>query len=87
MARNSASSKLPDTEVSISQVNTSNHLVSTSDNNSRPPISILPDDPEEKRKSVINKVLEQFPYLSSTYSNKNHDYFDFNSSVSCILIL
>ncbi|CAG8625089.1 9234_t:CDS:2 [Paraglomus brasilianum] len=35
---------------------------------SRPPISILPDDPEEKRKSVINKVLEQFPYLSSKYS-------------------
>ena len=50
---------------------------------SRPPISILPDDPEEKRKSVINKVLKQFHYLSSKYSNKNHDYFDFNSSVSC----
>ncbi|CAG8577818.1 10796_t:CDS:2 [Ambispora gerdemannii] len=57
-ARNSVFSKLPDTEVSISQVNTSNHLVSTSDNNSRPPISILPNDPEEKQKSVINKVLE-----------------------------
>ena len=57
--------------------------MTASDNKSRPPISILPDDLEEKRKSVINKVLEQFPYLSSKYSNKDHDYFDFNSSVSC----
>ena len=37
---------------------------------SRPPISILPDDPEEKRKSVINNVLEQFPYLSSIIAIK-----------------
>jgi len=75
------SEKIPDTEESISRVN-----------KSRPPISILPNDPEEKRKAVINKVLEQFPYLSSKYSRtegttlkgyKNHDYFDFNSSVSC----
>ncbi|CAG8590839.1 3252_t:CDS:10, partial [Ambispora gerdemannii] len=63
-ARNSASLKLPEAEVSIS---TSSHLVTISDNKSRPSISILPDDPEEKRKSVINKVLEQFPYLSSKY--------------------
>jgi len=34
---------------------------------SRLPISILPDDPEEKRKFVINKVLERFPYLSLRY--------------------
>jgi len=61
----SASSKLPEAEVSIS---TSSHLVSASDNKSRPSISILPDDPEEKRKSVIDKVLKQFPYLSSKYS-------------------
>ncbi|CAG8438898.1 9106_t:CDS:2 [Cetraspora pellucida] len=88
-ARNSASTKLPEAEVSIS---TSSHLVSASDNKSRPSISILPDDPEEKRKSVIDKVLKQFPYLSSKYSrperttlkgHKNYDYFDFNSSVFC----
>ncbi|CAG8601714.1 17791_t:CDS:2, partial [Acaulospora morrowiae] len=44
---------------------TSSYLVTASGNKSRPSISILPDDPEEKRKSVINKVLERFP-----------DYFD-----------
>ena len=59
--------------------------MTASDNKSRPPISILPNDPEEKRKAVINKVLEQFPYLSSKYSNENLDYFDFNSSVACPL--
>ena len=67
MARNSASSKLPEAEVIIP---TSSHLVTTSDNKFRPPISILPDDPEEKRKSVINNVLEQFPYLSSIIAIK-----------------
>ncbi|CAG8758635.1 11754_t:CDS:1 [Acaulospora morrowiae] len=61
------SENLPNTEASVpssSHVNISNKC--------RPPISILPEDPEEKRKSVINKVLEQFPYLSSKYSNKDH---------------
>ncbi|RIB01993.1 hypothetical protein C2G38_2229126 [Gigaspora rosea] len=40
----------------------------------------------EKRSQIENselKVLEQSPYLSLKYSNKNCDYFDFNSSVSC----
>ncbi|CAG8673095.1 8219_t:CDS:1, partial [Paraglomus brasilianum] len=72
-ARNSASSKLPDTEVSIP---TSSHLVSASDNKSRPPISILPDDPKEKQKHVIKMILEQFRNLSLKYSTGDSDYFD-----------
>ncbi len=52
-------------------------------NKSRLPISTLPDDPEEKRKSVINKVLERFPYLSMKYSESYGDGFVFNSSVPC----
>ena len=42
---------------------------------SRPPISILPDDPKEKRNHVIKMVLEKVPNLSLNYSNKNVDYF------------
>ena len=55
--------------------------MTASDNNSRPPISILPDDPEEKRQFVINKVLKQFRNLSLKYSTGNKDYFD--CLVSC----
>jgi len=45
------------------------------ENKTRPPISILPEDPKEKRKCVIKMVLEKIPNLSLNYSNKNVDYF------------
>ncbi|CAG8686612.1 9756_t:CDS:1, partial [Acaulospora colombiana] len=57
---------LPEAEVSILQVNTSNHLATASNDKSRPPISILPDDP----KHVIKMVLERFSHLSLKYSNE-----------------
>ncbi|CAG8630284.1 3911_t:CDS:2, partial [Ambispora gerdemannii] len=49
-AQNSASLKLPEAEVSIP---TSNHLVTASDNKSRPPILILPEDSKEKQNQVL----------------------------------
>ncbi|RHZ86728.1 hypothetical protein Glove_46g14 [Diversispora epigaea] len=49
--------------------------VSTS-NKSRPPISVLLEDPEEKRKRVIEMILERFSYLSLKYSDKYGDNFD-----------
>ncbi|CAG8564318.1 5722_t:CDS:2, partial [Ambispora gerdemannii] len=55
------SEKLPNTEVSISQINTSNK--------SRPSISVLPDDPKEKQKHVIKMALERFPVLSLKYKH------------------
>ncbi|CAG8831428.1 35063_t:CDS:2, partial [Gigaspora margarita] len=64
------SKKLSDTGISIppiSQVNTFNKT--------RLPISVLPDDPEEKRNHIIKMVLEQFPYLTLKYSNEYGDYF------------
>jgi hypothetical protein len=50
---------------------------------SRLPISILPEDPEVKRKHIIGLVLEKFPYLSLEYSESYGDRFVFNSSVPC----
>ncbi|GBC17331.2 hypothetical protein GLOIN_2v1486106 [Rhizophagus irregularis DAOM 181602=DAOM 197198] len=47
---------------------------------SRLPISILPDEADEKRKHI---VLEQFPYLLLRYSENYGDKFVFNSSVPC----
>ncbi|RIB12268.1 hypothetical protein C2G38_2145155 [Gigaspora rosea] len=41
----------------------------------RLPISVLPDDPEEKRNHIIKMVSEQFPYLTLKYSNEYGDYF------------
>ncbi|RIB25673.1 hypothetical protein C2G38_2165406 [Gigaspora rosea] len=46
--------------------------------NSRLPISILPDDPEERRNLVIYTTLEQFNNLSLKYSNKYGDYYDYS---------
>jgi len=65
--------KLPEAEVSIP---TSNHLVTASDNKSRPPISILPEDSKEKQNHVIKMILEQFQNLYLKYSTRNSDYFD-----------
>ncbi|CAB4424167.1 unnamed protein product [Rhizophagus irregularis] len=50
---------------------------------SRLPISILPDETDEKRKHIVGLVLEQFPYLSLRYSENYGDKFVFNSSVPC----
>ena|ERR1041384_1852555 len=47
------------------------------------PISILPDDPEEKRKHIIGLVLKQFPYLSLRNSDECGDRFNLNSSALC----
>ncbi|RHZ87881.1 hypothetical protein Glove_29g91 [Diversispora epigaea] len=45
------------------------------ENKTRPPISVLPEDPEEKQKHVIKMALEQIPSLSLKYSNEYGDYF------------
>ncbi|CAG8487627.1 9484_t:CDS:2 [Funneliformis mosseae] len=49
------------------------------------PISILPDDSEEKRKYIIRLILEQFPspYLSD--SSERSERFDLNSLTLCSL--
>ena len=52
---------------------------------SRLPISILPEDPEEKRKHIIGLVLERFPYLSLVDSDERADSFSLNSSTLCPL--
>jgi len=49
------------------------------------PISILPDDLEEKRKHIIGLVLEQFPYLSLSDSDECADRFNLDSSTLCPL--
>ncbi|UZO29124.1 uncharacterized protein OCT59_022614 [Rhizophagus irregularis] len=56
---------------------------SISSSKSRLPISILPEDPEEKQKHIIGLVLEQFPYLSLSDSDERDDRFNLNSSVIC----
>ncbi|CAB4436993.1 unnamed protein product [Rhizophagus irregularis] len=47
------------------------------------PISILPDDPDEKQKHIIELVLERFPYLSLRNSDERGDWFSLDSSASC----
>ncbi|CAG8719879.1 3284_t:CDS:2, partial [Cetraspora pellucida] len=49
-------------------------------NESRLPISILPNDPEEKRNLVIHTTLEQFNNLSLKRSNKYSDYYDYSGT-------
>ena|SRR5436305_894660 len=56
---------------------------SISSSKSRFPISILPEDPEEKRKHIIGLVLEQFPYLSLSDSDERGDRFNLNNSAIC----
>ncbi|CAJ0630248.1 16586_t:CDS:2 [Entrophospora sp. SA101] len=56
--------KLPETEVSALPEKVSSEIQVNTSNKSRPPISTLPDDPEEKRKCVIEMALEWCPYLS-----------------------
>ncbi|CAB4445099.1 unnamed protein product [Rhizophagus irregularis] len=44
-------------------------------------ISILPEDPEEKRKHIIRLVLERFSYLFLRESDERGGRFNLNSSV------
>ncbi|GBB90812.1 hypothetical protein RclHR1_01790019 [Rhizophagus clarus] len=57
----------------------------TSSNRSRLPISILPEDPEEKRKHIIGLVLERFPNLYLIDSSEHCEWFNFNNSTLCLL--
>src|SRR5688572_2463400 len=59
--------------------------VSNSSSKSRLPISILPEDPEEKRKHIIGLVLERFPSLSLRDSSEHCEWFNLNSSTLCPL--
>ncbi|PKY51052.1 hypothetical protein RhiirA4_546331 [Rhizophagus irregularis] len=70
-------------ETSIPFITSSSRVVSSS--KSRLPISILPEDPEKKRKHIIRLVLEQFPYLSLSDNNKRGDRFNLNCSTLCPL--
>ncbi|CAB4480865.1 unnamed protein product [Rhizophagus irregularis] len=49
------------------------------------PVSILPENPEEKRKHIIGLVLEKFPYLSLDDSDERRDTFNLDSSALCPL--
>ncbi|EXX57193.1 hypothetical protein RhiirA1_428976 [Rhizophagus irregularis] len=82
---NSFSEKLPDIKMSTSITSQTNvqYTSSISSSKSRLPISILPEDPEEKQKHIIGLVLEQFPYLSLSDSDERDDRFNLNSSVIC----
>ncbi|PKK60637.1 hypothetical protein RhiirC2_870869 [Rhizophagus irregularis] len=71
----------PKSQVSIPSTSSSDQI--SESNQSRLPISILPEDPEEKRKHIIGLVLERFPYLSLEYSESYGDRFVFNSLAPC----
>src|SRR5581483_2069784 len=59
--------------VAVPQINESNQ--------SRLSISILLEDPEEKRKHIIGLVLEKFPYLSLDDSDECRDTFNLDGSI------
>ncbi|CAG8509315.1 9791_t:CDS:2 [Acaulospora morrowiae] len=63
-----------ETKVNIIPIN------KNSSNESRLPISILPNDPEEKRNLVIHTTLEQFNNLSLKRSNKYSDCYDYSGT-------
>ncbi|RHZ49588.1 hypothetical protein Glove_519g36 [Diversispora epigaea] len=67
---------LSETEVSVvpERAELKNQVSTTP--KARPSISILPSNPEEKRKHVIQMALEKVTNLSLNYSTKNIDYFD-----------
>ncbi|PKB96599.1 hypothetical protein RhiirA5_434561 [Rhizophagus irregularis] len=73
----------PKAEVSTSSTTSSSQI--NKSNKSRLPISILPEDPEEKRKHIIGLVLERFPSLSLNDSSERGERFNFNSSTFCPL--
>jgi hypothetical protein len=72
-----------DSKVSTSSTTSSSQI--NESNQSRLPISILPKDPEEKRKHIIGLVLEHFPSLSLSDSSECGERFDLNSSALCPL--
>ena len=70
------SSEMSPGNTSKTEVSTSSTISSSkvgSSNRSRLPVSILPEDSEEKRKHIIGLVLEKFPYLSLDDSDECHD--------------
>ena len=73
----------PKAEVSTSSTTSSSQI--NKSNKSRLPISILPDDSEEKRKHIIGLVLERFPSLSLSDSSERGERFNLNSSTLCPL--
>ncbi|CAG8446556.1 10837_t:CDS:10 [Acaulospora colombiana] len=79
-ASEEAKKVLPETEINVlpsdTKTNVNKPLVS------RPPISILPDDPKEKQKHVIKMALERFPVLSLKYSNESGDYFNSSEEIN-----
>ncbi|GBB85757.1 hypothetical protein RclHR1_01220053 [Rhizophagus clarus] len=73
---------------SKNEVSTSSTISSSkvgSSNRSGLPVSILPENPEEKRKHIIGLVLEKFPYLSLDDSDERRDTFNLDGSTLCPL--
>ncbi|CAB4398851.1 unnamed protein product [Rhizophagus irregularis] len=73
----------PKSQVSVPTTTSSSQI--SESNQSRLPISILPEDSEEKRKHIIGLVLEKFPYLSLDDSDSRRDTFNLDSSALCPL--
>ncbi|CAG8619826.1 496_t:CDS:2 [Funneliformis mosseae] len=74
---------LPKSQVSIPSTSFSDQI--SKSNRFRLLVSILPEDPEEKRKHIIGLVLEKFPYLSLDDSDKCRDTFNLDGSTLCPL--
>ena len=86
--KSNSSSETSSGNTSKTEVNTSSSISSSkigSSNRSRLPISILPEDPKEKRKHIIGLVLEHFPYLSFRKSDEYSDSFNLDNSASCLI--
>jgi hypothetical protein len=73
----------PKSQVSVPSTSSSDQI--SKSNRSGLPVSILPEDPEEKRKYIIGLVLERFPSLSLSDSSERGERFDLNSSTLCPL--
>lgn len=67
------------------EVNASTAPVPSTHVSVKRPASILPEDPEEKRKHIIGLVLERFPSLYLSDSSERGERFDLNSSTLCPL--
>ena len=74
---------LPKFQVSIPSTSFSDQI--SKSNRSGLPVSILPENPEEKRKHIIGLVLEKFPYLSLDDSDECRDTFNLDGSTLCPL--
>ncbi|CAG8806144.1 36751_t:CDS:2 [Gigaspora margarita] len=71
-----ASTEETKSRVSDSSISANSETEVNVSNKSRLPISILPNNPEEKRKHVIKMVLERFTNLSFKRSSKYTDHFN-----------